>query len=113
VIESGGLQRDAVTGLIASGMNDVINMQGWVQAVWWNRIPPSAWLLMLALGVCSNVLFSYSTLKPDPHLKRFGVLPMILAIAIFLIADIESARHGLIRVAPQNLNALAKSLAGQ
>jgi hypothetical protein len=102
-----------ITGLVAAGMNDVINMQGWVQAVWWNRIPASAWLLMLAIGVCSNVLFGYSTLEPETRLKRFAILPLILGIAFFLIADIETPRHGLINVVPENLIALSNSLALQ
>ena len=101
------LRQTYITGLVASGMNDVINMQGWVQAVWWNRIPASAWLLMLAIGVCSNMLFGYNTLEPETRLKRLGVLPLILAIAFFLIADIESPRHGAIRVVPENLIALS------
>ena len=25
--------------LVASGMNDVLNSQGYTQAAWWNRIP--------------------------------------------------------------------------
>jgi hypothetical protein len=86
-------------------------MQGWVQAVWWNRIPASAWLLMLAIGICSNFLFGYSTLEPETRLRRLGVLPLILAIAFFLIADIESPRHGAIRVVPENLVALSHDLA--
>jgi hypothetical protein len=105
------LRQTNIAALIASGMNDVINMQGWVQAVWWNRIPASAWVLMLAIGVCSNILFGYNTLEPETRLRRLGVLPLILAIAFFLIADIESPRHGAIRVAPENLIALSQSMA--
>lgn len=102
-----------ITGLAAVGMNDVINSQGWVQAVWWNRIPVSAWLLMLAIGACSNALFGYSTLEPETRLKRLAVLPLILGLAFFLIADIESPRHGVIKVVPENLIALEHTLALQ
>ena len=106
-------QQTNITGLVASGMNDVINMQGWVQAVWWNRIPGSAWLLMLAIGACSNALFGFNTLQPETRLRRLGVLPLIVAIAFFLIADIESPRHGAIHVVPQNLIALSHALVVQ
>lgn len=102
-----------ITGLVASGMNDVINMQGWVQAVWWNRIPASAWLLMLAIGVCSNMVFGFSTLEPETRLRRLLFLPTILGIAFFLTADIESPRHGVIMVVPVNLIALSHTLAPQ
>ena len=69
------LRQTNITALVAAGMNDVINMQGWVQAVWWNRIPASAWLLMLAIGVCSNGLFGYSTLEPETRMKRLADSP--------------------------------------
>lgn len=107
------LRQTNITGLVAAGMNDVINMQGWVQAVWWNRIPVSAWLLMLAIGVCSNGLLGYSTLEPETRLKRLAILPLIMGIAFFLIADIESPRHGVINVEPENLIALSHTLAPQ
>lgn len=29
--------------LAVSGMNEVLNSQGYTQAAWWNRIPPEAW----------------------------------------------------------------------
>jgi hypothetical protein len=39
------------------------------------------------------------------------VLPVVISIAVFLIADIDSPRGGVIRVPPQNLIALSQSLA--
>ena len=41
--------------LVAMGMNDVLNSQGYTQAAWWNRIPPAAWLLMTVIAVISPV----------------------------------------------------------
>jgi hypothetical protein len=38
------------------------------------------------------------------------LLPALVSVAVFLIADIESPRAGLIRVSPQNLLILAGSL---
>ena len=38
------------------------------------------------------------------------VLPLVVSVALLLIADIDAPRHGLIRVSPQNLQSLAKSL---
>jgi hypothetical protein len=37
-------------------------------------------------------------------------LPLVVAIAFFLIADIDSPRSGVIRVVPQNLLSLSESL---
>jgi hypothetical protein len=38
------------------------------------------------------------------------VLPFIVSISFFLIADIDSPRGGVIRVQPQNLVSLSRSL---
>jgi hypothetical protein len=38
------------------------------------------------------------------------VLPLLVSISFFLIADIDSPRGGLIRVQPQNLLSFAQSL---
>ena len=34
-----GTQPTPIVGLAVSGMNDVVNAQGYTQAAWWNRIP--------------------------------------------------------------------------
>ncbi len=94
--------------LVVSGMNDVLNRQGYTQAAWWNRIPTGAWCLMIALAVCSTFLIGFGS-----HQKRkwmAPVLPLVLSVALFLIADIDSPRRGVIRVLPQNLMSLAHSL---
>ncbi len=64
-------------------MNDVINTQGWVQAMWWNRIPASAWLLLLVIGICSNALFGYNTPEPETRLERLAILPLIPEHRVF------------------------------
>lgn len=94
--------------LAVSGMNDVLNTQGYTQAAWRNRIPAGAWTLMVALAVCCCVLVGY-----DSHRSRnflFAVLPLIVSITFFLIGDIDSPNQGVIRVLPRNLIALSQSL---
>jgi hypothetical protein len=103
-------QPTPLSTLVAAGMNDVLNSQGYTQAVWWNRIPVAAWGLMLAIGMCCNVLFGYSGLPREGHRTGLLVLPLIVSVAFFLIADLDSPRGGMIRVAPQNLLALSGSL---
>jgi hypothetical protein len=94
--------------LALSGMNDVLNTQGYTQAAWWNRIPFGAWALMEALAVFCCLLIGYRARRSGVHLLT--VLPIILSVALFLIADIDSPRFGLIRVPPQNLISLSQSL---
>jgi hypothetical protein len=103
-------QPTPVVALAVSGMNDVLNSQGYTQAAWWNRIPIAAWGLMAAIAICCNGLVGFGS----RHTKAKGilllVLPLILSISFFLIADIDSPRGGLIHVNPKNLVSLVESL---
>ncbi|MFY9730115.1 MAG: hypothetical protein WAK24_05875, partial [Candidatus Acidiferrales bacterium] len=82
------------------------------QAAWWNRIPIAAWSLMILIALFANVGIGYDSRGAKPAPVQFLVLPLILAIAFFLIADIDSPRSGIIRVLPQNLLSLSQSLNG-
>lgn len=99
-----------VVALAVSGMNDVLNSQGYTQAAWWNRIPIAAWGLMVAIAICCNLLIGYGALHADAKSVRLIVLPLVVAISFLLIADIDSPRSGVIHVAPQNLLSLAQSI---
>jgi hypothetical protein len=103
-------QPTQVAALAVSGMNDVLNSQGYTQAAWWNRIPVAAWGLMGLLAMGSNFLVGLgaSRVRGEPALLL--VLPVVVGIAFALIADIDSPRGGLIHVVPQNLLDLAASL---
>jgi hypothetical protein len=105
-------QPTPVQALVLAGMNDVINSQGYTQAAYWNRIPAAAWLLMAVIALFANALMGYRS--PDGTAGGWlgAVLPLIVSFAFLLIADIDAPRHGLIHVRPQNLESLAKSLAG-
>lgn len=100
-----------MTLLVAAGMNDVLNSQSYTEASWLNRTPEAAWILMIAVAACCTVLIGYGSRRAGIGLLM--VLPLVLATAFFLIADVDSPRQGVIHVRPQNLTNLAQSLASQ
>jgi hypothetical protein len=102
------LQPTPIIALAAAGMNDVLNAQGYTQAAWWNRIPTTAWVLMAAMALACCALVGYSGYKA--RTSTMLILPVVLSTAFFLIADIDSPRHGLIRVLPRNLISLAHGM---
>lgn len=97
-----------VVALAVSGMNDVLNSQGYTQFAWWNRIPVAAWGLMTVIALGCNMLLGYSAHRRGPIL--FLILPLAVSISFFLIADMDSPRRGLIHVQAQNLISLSQSL---
>jgi len=99
-----------VVALVVSGMNDVLNSQGYTQAAWWNRIPIAAWGLMAVIAICCNLLVGYGARNAKAERVLLLVLPLVLSISFLLIADIDSPRGGVIRVNPQNLVTLSEFL---
>jgi hypothetical protein len=61
------------------------------------------------VALCSNFLIGYTSHSTAVRLMRLIILPLILCIAFYAIADIDSPRRGIIRVHPQNLISLADS----
>jgi hypothetical protein len=110
VVQSLTPQQTAVEALVVSGMNDVLNSQGYTQAAWWNRIPVAAWGLMGLIAIACNLLFGYGERRTSPLVL---ILPLIVSISFFLIADIDSPRAGVINVLPQNLLALSQTMKPQ
>ncbi len=102
-------QPSPVIALAVSGMNDVLNSQGYTQAAWWNRIPVSAWGLLMVTAVSCNVLVGYGR-RSQASGRLFYILPLVVSVAFLLIADIDSPRGGLIHITPQNLVSLQSSL---
>jgi len=99
-----------VAALVVEGMNDVLNSQGYTQASWWNRIPAAAWILMGFMAICGTALVGYDEIDRRGRVRYLWILPTVVSIAFFLIAEIDSPRSGVIRVVPQNLISLSESL---
>jgi hypothetical protein len=108
VLPAAASQPTQIIALVVSGMNDVINAQGYTQAAWWNRIPVGAWAMMALLTISCNLLVGYSERRKGELL--LFVLPFVIAVAFFLIADLDSPRGGVIRVHPQNLLAASQTM---
>jgi hypothetical protein len=115
VLRPANNQPTYMVGLAVSGMNDVLNSQGYTQAAWWNRIPVAAWGLMGLIAISCNLLLGYGERRSSPFVLL--ILPVIISISFFLIADIDSPRGGIsggvIPVVPQNLIALSQSFKPQ
>ena len=63
----------------------------------------------MAIAICCNLLFGYG-LRSKARAKMLVVLPIVISIAFMLVADIDTPRHGIVRVSPLNLVSLAESL---
>jgi hypothetical protein len=103
-------QQTPITALLVSGMNDVLNSQGYTRFAWGNRIPGAAWALMGIIAICGNTMVGLYLRGILPRSSLLMVLPAVVAVSFFLIADIDSPRGGLIHVKPENLINVAQAL---
>jgi hypothetical protein len=107
VVRSSALaQPNALTALAVAGVNDVLNAAGYTQAAWTNRIPREAWALMALIAMLGNYMIGYAASRMKRRALFLLIMPLVLAIAFYLIADIDSPRGGYINVKPQNLTSL-------
>ncbi|WP_168788400.1 hypothetical protein [Paraburkholderia aromaticivorans] len=106
-------QPTPIAALVVSGMNDVLNSDGYTEAAWRNRIPLGAWVLMFVVAILCNVLVGYGKRTPGGKGGILVVWPLVVSISFALIADVDSPRVGVIKVAPQNLLILERSLKPQ
>ena len=81
VVQAAAAQSTPVKALAVSGMNDVLNSQGYTQAAWWNRIPAAAWVLMGLIAIVSNLLLGYR--ERSAGLLVLLVVPIVSSIAFF------------------------------
>jgi uncharacterized membrane protein (Fun14 family) len=65
---------------------------------------------MVVIAVLCNAMIGYAGGKQKSRSVLLLVLPFVVSISFFLIADIDSPSGGVIRVNPQNLLNLADSL---
>ena len=65
---------------------------------------------MVATAHCCGLLFGYSVQNAEGGRVLFLMLPLVIAIAFYLIAEIDSPNTGLMQVTAQNLISLAESL---
>ncbi|HTO07104.1 MAG TPA: hypothetical protein VMR86_08600 [Myxococcota bacterium] len=104
-------QQTPVMTAVVMGMNDVLNSQGYTTAAWLNRIPDGAWDLLGAIAVCAMMVVGAGAHESRVRFALFMILPLVLSISLFMIADIDAPRRGVIRVMPMNLEILQQSLA--
>ena len=107
---SGAAQPTPIVALAVSGMNDVLNSQGYTQAAWWNRIPIAAWGLMAAIAICCNVLLGFGARNVKAEAVCFWFSRLSCRSRFFSSQTWTAPRHGIIRVNPQNLASLVDSL---
>jgi len=91
-----------IMGQALSGMNTVLSRPGYSQAAALDRIPGAVWAVLFALAILCCGLIGFAGQGPRSIVLRF-LLPFSLALSFYMVATLDSQRHGVVRVLPENL----------
>ena len=94
-----------ITSIYVQALNEMIDLDGKRVAAVANRIPPDIWFLLGILSIMTTIVVGYGQ-RQRAALTTF-VPVLTIAIALSLIADLDSPTHGLIRVDQQSLQSLS------
>jgi hypothetical protein len=100
-----------ITASFITSLNETIDLEGKRIAAKRNHVPGAVWLLLLCVAGCGLWLVSYQAGTSGRHsiLDRF-VFPLLVAIVITLITDIDTPRGGLILLDERPLLELNETL---
>ena len=113
VERNAGATPTPVMAQVVAGLNAVTSRAGYSLAAGIDRIPDGTWTLMAMLALLACVLMGFGAPGGQPIALRL-VLPLMVALAFFMISSLDAQRRGVIRVLPENLLRLQEDLkAGQ
>jgi len=100
----------AVVGTYILTLNDTIDVSAKQLASFENRVPKSVWIIITIVAIFQSFAAGFS-------LKRrlwFSLVtaPLVIAVVMALIADLDSPHTGLIHVEQNSLQRLVKDVAG-
>jgi hypothetical protein len=104
-------QPSSITASFIASLNETIDLEAKRVAAKRNHVPGAVWLLLLCVAGCGLWLVSYPAGTSGRHsiLERF-VFPVLIAIVIAIITDIDTPRSGLISVDERPLLELNETL---
>lgn len=104
-------QPTPITASFIASLNETIDFEATRVAAKRNHVPGAVWLLLLCVAGCGLWLTGWEAgiAEGHPFLARF-LFPLLIAVVIVLITDIDTPRGGLITVDERPLLELNDSL---
>lgn len=101
----------SIVATYVQALNEMIGISEKRLAAFENRVPPAVWIIILLVAVFQSFLTGYS-LKRKVWLSLI-VTPLVLAIVMALIVDLDDPHTGVIRVQQNSMNRLANEISRQ
>ena len=101
----------AVVATYVQALNELIGVSEKRLAAFENRVPEAVWIIILLVATFQSFITGYS-LKRKVWLSLI-VTPLVVAIVMALIVDLDDPHTGLIRVEQNSMNRLANEVIKQ
>lgn len=101
-------QPTPITALFVQSLNEMIDIEAKRLGALEKRIPGSVWVVLVAVSATGSVMTG--TLFPRRTSTVFLLVPIVLALVMTLIADLDTSRRGLIQVSQESLVRVSKTM---
>jgi hypothetical protein len=114
VVAAAGESPSPVTATIINALNETIDLDASRLHALRSHVPGAAWLLVLFVASVGCYLTGYAAgISKTQSAFSTVLLPLLVAIVVTLISDLDAPRQGLIGISKQPLLDLQKSFEGQ
>lgn len=103
-------QPDAVIVSVLNACNDLYTAQQKTMSSWRHQIPSAAWALLVFFAICSNFLIGCTIRGHNNRHVLVLIIPAVIALTLFMIAEIDVPGKGLIHVTPNNLTSIMTTI---
>jgi hypothetical protein len=93
-----------ITSIFLQSLNEMIDVSEKRMAALEDRVPPAMWLMLILISLLTCFLAGYSMRRRSFLIML--VSPLMIAVVLSLIADLDSPRAGLIQVSQQSMQRL-------
>jgi Protein of unknown function (DUF4239) len=97
-----------ITALFVQSLNETIDLDAKRLAALENRVPSAIWATLLLLSLLTCLMVGYS--QRQRFLPAMLVPPLMIAIVMSLVADLDTPGSGLIRVGQRSIERLHSEL---
>lgn len=100
-----------VLNSLLDACNELYTAQQKTLSSWRRQIPTPAWVMLILFALCSNFLIGYNARGVRGNNLLIITFPALIALSLFMIAEIDVPGEGLIHATPDNLKTLRELIA--
>jgi len=97
---------NSINASVLTAYNELFQTLQRTQANWRHHIPPIAWAMVLAFAFFANGLIGYNIRGVKGENWLLIILPLLITVAFYVIAEIDLPGQGVIHVEPKGLQIL-------